>query len=718
MRRFFKSVFGSHSRATKSMRRQPGRRFRPSMDALENRLVPAVLVNATTLTYQDVDGDAVTVSVTRGTLAEANFTFDGAFGNSGPQQLRVIDLSDAEFQGSDLTITAARGGGGGDGFANVGLIDGRGVDLAEVVVDGDLGAIKGGDVNGSTAALVKLKVQSLGRFGTSTGAPNTVSDFEGAVGKLRVKSDVVGAFFNVDGGAAATLGRVNITGSVLAGSLQNGSTIFSFGDMGPVTIGGDLDSSALDCTNDIASVTIGGSLVGGAVNNAGRIATGSLGQVTIGGNFVGGSAFGAGQISVDALASLTIGGSVLGGAGNESANIFSTGNIGPVTIAGNLEGGSGFSSGEIDARGSLGSVTIGGSVIGGAGGSSAAIFATLGIGPVKITGDLRGGSAADSAAIENGGTLVSLTIGGSLIGGTGPASAAIFPDELGPVKIAGNLQGGSGFGSAEISPLNNVASLIIGGSMIGGAGNFSASVRANDIGAVKITGNFVGGSAAGTANLAGSGSIEADRIASLFIGGSIIAGIDNTSGQFRDNGSIRADDDIGSITVLGSLVGNSTNPVVISARGQRNLPAGANEDVAIASLTVGGRVELTNILAGYRRDLIPLNADAQIGAVSVGGDWVASNLVAGVDDGADNLFGTADDALIAEAGAAANITARIASIAIKGQVLGTVGGADHFGFVAQQLGALSVGGTIIPVTGGVDNLLIGATNDVRAREDV
>ena len=82
--------------------------FRPAMEMLETRLAPAVLVNPSTLTYQDVDGDTVTVHVSKGTLSQANFTFDSAFGNTGPQQLRLINLTSSQFQGANLSVTAVR----------------------------------------------------------------------------------------------------------------------------------------------------------------------------------------------------------------------------------------------------------------------------------------------------------------------------------------------------------------------------------------------------------------------------------------------------------------------------------------------------------------------------------------------------------------------------------------------------------------------------------
>jgi hypothetical protein len=84
----------------------------------------------------------------------------------------------------------------------------------------------------------------------------------------------------------------------------------------------------------------------------------------------------------------------------------------------------------------------------------------------------------------------------------------------------------------------------------------------------------------------------------------------------------------------------------------------------------------------------------------------------------NGMFGDADDAPLSPVDD--GIVSRIVSIAIKGAALGTVGGSDHYGFVAQQIGLLSVGGTAYPLKPGAGNdlagLAVGATGDVRVRE--
>jgi hypothetical protein len=159
--------------------------------------------------------------------------------------------------------------------------------------------------------------------------------------------------------------------------------------------------------------------------------------------------------------------------------------------------------------------------------------------------------------------------------------------------------------------------------------------------------------------------------------------------------------------VKGSIIGTSSRPVVLSAA------------TSIASLKVGRRVEFANILAGYDINGNAVSGDAQIDTVTVGGDWIASNLVCGATAGADGVFGTADDAEIP--GETTTTPATIASIRIQGKVLGTFSAAnstDHYGFVAEEIGSLSIGGFAFALKAGPSNdaFDIGDTQDVSVRE--
>ena len=104
--------------------------------------------------------------------------------------------------------------------------------------------------------------------------------------------------------------------------------------------------------------------------------------------------------------------------------------------------------------------------------------------------------------------------------------------------------------------------------------------------------------------------------------------------------------------------------------------------------------------------------------MSVGGDWIASNLVAGAynpNSGNGNFGDAPHDLKIPSASDNANIISKIASVVIGGQVLGTlpsVSAADHFGFVAEQIGAVKIGGNTIVIPTNNTPQPVGQANDV------
>ena len=86
-------------------------------------------------------------------------------------------------------------------------------------------------------------------------------------------------------------------------------------------------------------------------------------------------------------------------------------------------------------------------------------------------------------------------------------------------------------------------------------------------------------------------------------------------------------------------------------------------------------------------------------------------------DAGNNGFGNPDDVVIPGADAD-GILSRIASILIRGTVVGSGAAGDHFGFTAQQIGSFKAGG-IKAVLNSSTNLpleLSLATGDVTLRE--
>jgi hypothetical protein len=704
-----------------------------SLEALEFREVPAALVNASTLTYQDVDGDAVRVTFSKPILTAGNvntvFRFDTGSvdgSNTARQQLQSIDLTSLGAAAKSVGITTAAAHTpltGGDGFAAVGQIDATGIDLGAVTIDGDLGRVRAGDDAIATTGLKGLTALSLGRYGTDTGAPDLTSTIGGRLDFLRLKSDLIDAYVFVQGG---DIGSVTIGGSLLGGAASLSGRFETTGNIGPITIRGDVvggsdyASGSIYAVGKIAGATIGGAVRGGAGQYSGTIvASGGLGTVAIGGDIAGGAGEVTGVVGTDGkLAGVTVGGSLRGG-GSGSGRIYSNLAMGPIKIAGDVLGGDSPNSGAIWTYDRLSAVTIRGSILGGTGPLSGSVTGTGGIGVVKITGSVVGGSEYRSGSVASGQSLAGVMIGGSLVGGAGENSGCLFSGGAsGAVRITGSMIGGSAYQTGSIIMVTSLAGVTIGGSLVGGTSGESGLISAaGAIGPVKIVGDLIGGSASGTDSVWDSGAVIGRRIARVTIGGSMIAGTNTTSAGFYDNGVIRAMDDLGPVLIRGNVLGNLTNPAIISGRGS---VAPTTSDIAITSLTIMGRVEYAQILAGVDETGIPRNADAQIGAVIIGGDWIASSIAAGANAGGNGYYGDGDDVKMVGLNIKdqAQVFSKIASLAIGGQVIGIFGGTDCFGVVAENVGVVKIGGTLVTLSpgNGNDDVVAGITGDFRINE--
>lgn len=747
-------------------RRKKSRQRSFGIQPLEARILPATMVSPTELTYQDVDGDNVTVTFSNKFLTPTNvntiFKFNTGTVNGSnalKQQLRRINLASfASADGTDITTVSTRSIVGGDGFAAVGEINARQRDLGIVTIDGDLGRVLAGNAATDSFGISQLIVQSMGRFGKTTGAVDLHSQIVGPLDVLNVKTDIKAAFVEVIGGVDGVDGRMSIItvgGSLIGGTLKDSGRIHSTGTMGKVRVGGDLHGGAgvqtgiISSFSNIAEVSVGGSIIGGSNSYAGGIITdfkgggptqgevgANIGAVTIKGDVIGGTRVGAGSVISESgsIGPVTVGGSLLGGVGDRSAQIYCAVDLGAVWIGGDVVGGKGVASAEIESQ-TLGisSVVIGGTMQGGKGNTSGSIRARLTIGSLQIGRDLVGGDGSFSGYVLKDSIvgivgIGTVKIGGSIRGGNGVTSGGISSrSEIGAVTIGGSIVGGTERFSGFIDvTFGGIASVSVGGSLIGGSADLTGFIAAErNIGPVFVKGNIQGGSQAGDLSLTYSGSIVCGAaIQRVTVGGSLIAGTDNTTGVYKNNGAIIANEDIGTVIISGSMIGNDTAAVLISARGKSQPPAGS--DIAIGSISVAGRVERALIIAG--RDSYGLgqnNADAQITRVTVGGDWIASSLVAGADTGADGRFGTQDDVKMSGPGVKnlPNVFSRISNLTIGGQVIGSDNTADHFSIVAENIGVLTINGAVVPIFPGAhnDNRLLSADIDgffgnVRLRE--
>ena len=314
------------------------------------------------------------------------------------------------------------------------------------------------------------------------------------------------------------------------------------------------------------------------------------------------------------------------------------------------------------------------------------------VGSVTIKGDLN------KSDFLVKGDIGKATIGGSIIGGDKTLQGVFRTtgrQHIGTLKIGHDVIGGSVDSTGNVFA-GTIGTATIGGSLIGNGVDYSTGrvYSADRLGSITV------------AHDVRNTGISSGKIGKVVIGGSLILDDEGTYA------SVAASTTLGSIVVKGDVLGTADHPAGIYAGG----PAvTATSQVAIGSITVGGSVEHANVTTGRNAT----NGHSQIGAVKVGGDWIASSIAAGALTAAGNYdltgFGNGDDALLP--GGPVNIVAKIASIVIKGEVRGTAGGGDHFGFVAQEIGSLKVGALTYALKKGVkDAIALGSTGDFNLHE--
>jgi uncharacterized repeat protein (TIGR01451 family) len=433
--------------------------------------------------------------------------------------------------------------------------------------------------------------------------------------------------------------------------------------------------------NDLGKVTIRGDL--------GRILAGDLSS-----SAAGVAAIGAHSVGLFGLVTQ-------GGVGDLSSLI--SGSIGRLKVTGDFTEAAYKIGGAI--AGDIKSISIGGDFIGGAVSFAGSIVTSGNIGAVTIGGGVFGGTMSFTAHLQ-GQMIGKISIGGDLNGGSGVFSGHVQSlSDCGPVSVRGDVNGGSAPFAGSIESLGAMARLQIGGSLTGGTSPLAGRVSSvDDMGDVRIGGDLMGG----TAVFAGLVQSQS-AIGNIQVGGGLISG-----SSVATRSGIIAGDDIGKVKIGGSMLGLGSNPMLIVAGGQSSKPA-TGFDTAIAGLTVKGDVRSALILAGFDVNLVPNNADASIGAVSVGGSWKESSLVAGARDTGTTGFGVGDTLQVTND---TSLIARIASITIKGEVLGSFDSTDNFGFVSQQIDKVKIQGRNIPLTAGPsnDNVLLPFTDDVHILE--
>jgi hypothetical protein len=459
-----------------------------SLELLEARIAPATLVSPTTVTFSDIDGDDVTIHISKPLFTAENLNQVLIFSDSDARADSTVPQSLSAFlvkglgvpaNGVDITVTAKRSSlHGGNGSVDMGGIDAfdagasNNLDLGKVRVDGDLKFIDAGDDDFSTRSLKSLDVFSVGEF-----VPNVKSEVNGSIGVWKVRGNMQGSLVQSGPADVITAGKILIGGSLgrvdadvngsgslqLAGSAgtisighdliggveQKTGYIFVNGALGSLKIGGSVHggneffTGAIIVSADVGSIKIGGDLAGGPSQNSGLILVArensEIGAIQIRGSIIGGNAQSSGAIQVDHARSIVVGHDLIGQSRDSSGSI--TGLvIDQVRIGGSMIGADvtgfegqlvGVGSGSIFAVESIGSVTVGGDVV------RANIVAGI-----ISNRDLEFGPTTDSQAadLDSNPNIVSriskITIKGAVNSGA-TGHYAIEANSIGAVRIGG-----------------------------------------------------------------------------------------------------------------------------------------------------------------------------------------------------------------------------------------------------------------------------------------
>jgi hypothetical protein len=683
---------------------------------------------------QPAGGDLV--SLITGDIGSINVAGDAV----GVRIITAEDIGTVKI-GGDLRGTTA---------SNTGRLDAasfKSITIGGSLVAGD------GDESGKIVAVGHIGKLTI--RGSMSGARDVTGDstagqiHAGAgIGPINIGRDIVGGIseekaIDIIGDA----GPITIGGSLLGNKGLNSAGIFVTGKTGPIKIRskiqGDIGtaSASIDIGGSVAGFTLGSDLIGGSgPYGTGldlhqiRFVGGSTGPVKIGGDIVGNGGIGAGIVSIGGAPSFYLGGSIIGG-GQENPSVFafpagivSLGAVKKVTVVGDIIG-SPFGGGQLVGS-AVGTLLVKGSLI------DSISYGTVSKGVPEIMlssltrgtieGSVIGSPAADgnSFSVKISGNAGALIVLGTVRGGDGSNGGSLSIDgDAGVLKI-GLLYGGTGIATGALLVGGRVGSLTIGAVDGATAGYVIPQIQAASFGSVFIRGDLAGG----TDGEAGSLKATTGGIDSLTIGGSLRAA--PQGGAVAARGAIGAvkiggdifgsagpsevslrGDSAKSITVGGSLIENGgvDNALVAFEFGARKITIGGDirgshqngarllvgdhpsfNGLGFTSLTVKGSVINALIGGGVRAGagLVADNGDAVLGPITVLHDFVASSIVASVNTGGDNDYATGDDFLTASA---QPTPSRIASITIRGQIIGTLTNVDHYGFTAESIGAIKVG---------------------------
>jgi hypothetical protein len=281
------------------------------------------------------------------------------------------------------------------------------------------------------------------------------------------------------------------------------------------------------------------------------------------------------------------------------------------------------------------------------------------LGKVSVAGDLgdidAGSGTANVPAIKS---LTVNSMGRFGERGEGDKSSNINGD-LPTVVVKGDFQ------DTLLDVQRTLTALTIGGSLIGGDGTVGGCIQAHDLGKVVIAHDIRGG--AGSY----SGSIGASQnVGSISVVGSVIGGSGNNSGNIF--GSYMVDGKINKVSIGGSLIGG--NGMFSGVIGGESA-AGGTAHVSLGTVTIGH-----DIVGGG-------NNDAEV--------WAFSGTLDQLTVMGSIIGGSAADAGLVEADQAAG------KVSIRGSVYGGSGIGSASIIFVDGAKSMSIGGSLLGGKGAV-----------------
>ena len=650
------SYFGNRFAAVPAKKSKTARKAASEMEALESRLLLSGIVadgskSYKKLTYTDLEGDKVTISVTKG-----SFTILGTNGDSGNELFTVDKITlDSLASTSTLNIKVAniKASGNGDAFTEIGEITSAKTAMKSITLDGanvaniNLGdtSLSGGIVLKATAANIIDRDNSAGTMKAIANVNlNNVSVQSVATIQAATQGYGVGQGLNfngaitVDAGTTSIIGRTSDVNGALNLAVAGNINVGGFGTAAQVNTSGDLTLVVADGQSlGAATFNVGGNLhlgvlsgglgaagvgpdfnVTGSISGANAASTTDVvsinGVIATGTNFntnssfagisvAGGDAtFGISTVSATKVASigditvsqgalnLTFGASVTGAIGNITAAdaINFTGAV-SATSVGNISGDAVLTGAFTASTGNIGNITAT------AGSISTDFTATLGnIGNVSASVDVQGDVIASAGNIGN----ITATAGDIL---------GLLTASKGNI---GNLTAGDDISGAITLTLGSVGNIT--------ADTLSVAVTANNsIGNITIDDGITTAITAGNATV---GSTTAGGIGNISVNGEItaailtntgsIGNITSTAGGTSAAGTITSAGSIGNISVTGTTQGINANIIAtagnignVTASVTTGLVSGAiSADITASKGTIGNITATATTTTGISGD--------------------------------------------------------------------------------------------------------------------